>query len=198
MPKHGPANAETRLEPIDLTYLQTSGPGLYFGMLSRTCLRILRQLPALSVPTISARTISHPFHSSCILLEGTSRGGGAGLTNILAGEVPPPVQVKTVTQSGITLQDGLILRSACIFLEGKVFLWDVPLKRGSEAGSLWRGWGKERFELFEVVVPKPGEYGWFGIERLSSHFATSYNRDIDTRNGKVCLAATTRAQEASE
>ncbi|ETW84162.1 hypothetical protein HETIRDRAFT_247083, partial [Heterobasidion irregulare TC 32-1] len=70
------------------------------------------------------------------------------LTNILAGEVPPPVQVKSVSSAGIHLQDGLLLSSSCIFLEGKVFLWDVP-------PTLWQGWSKERFELFELVVPKP-------------------------------------------
>jgi NADH dehydrogenase [ubiquinone] 1 alpha subcomplex assembly factor 3 len=71
-------------------------------------------------------------------------------TNILASEIPPPVQVESVTHAGITLSDGLVIPGACIFLEGKIFLWDVP-------NSLWDGWGKEMFQIFEVVVPKPGE-----------------------------------------
>ena len=70
-------------------------------------------------------------------------------TNLLASEIPPPVQVQSLTNAGITLSDGLVIPGACIFLEGKVFLWDVP-------GVLWEGWGTERFEIFEVVVPKPG------------------------------------------
>ncbi|GLB34212.1 putative DUF498-domain-containing protein [Lyophyllum shimeji] len=72
----------------------------------------------------------------------------SSLTNILADENPPPVQVKTITNDGIQLLDGLVLPSACIFLGGKVFLWDVPHK-------LWEGWGQEHFEIFETVVPKP-------------------------------------------
>ncbi|EPQ59035.1 DUF498-domain-containing protein [Gloeophyllum trabeum ATCC 11539] len=69
-------------------------------------------------------------------------------TNILASEVPPPVQVSQITPEGIQLADGLVIPSACIFLEGKVFLWDVPQ-------SLWDGWNKDRFEIFDTVVPKP-------------------------------------------
>lgn len=71
------------------------------------------------------------------------------LTNMLAGDVPPPVQVHSISERGIQLADGLILPSSCIFLEGKVFLWDVP-------NTLWEGWTKEHLEIFDVVVPKPG------------------------------------------
>ncbi|KAH9965776.1 DUF498-domain-containing protein [Russula dissimulans] len=70
------------------------------------------------------------------------------LTNILAGEIPPPVQVKSVTTAGVLLQDGRLLPSACIFLEGEVLLWDVP-------PTLWKGWDERNFEVFDVVVPKP-------------------------------------------
>ena len=62
----------------------------------------------------------------------------------------PAVQVKTITQNGIQLADGLILQAACIFLNGKVFLWNVPEKT-------WDGWKPEHFEVFDTVVPKPGE-----------------------------------------
>ena len=75
----------------------------------------------------------------------------AQLTNILAGEIPPPVQVKSITPAGVLLQDGRLLPSACIFLEGEVLLWDVP-------PTLWKGWDESKFELFDVVVPKPGAY----------------------------------------
>ena len=71
------------------------------------------------------------------------------LTNILAGEIPPPVQVKSITTAGVLLQDGRLLPSACIFLEGEVLLWDVP-------PIAWKGWDESRFEVFDVVVPKPG------------------------------------------
>lgn len=73
-----------------------------------------------------------------------------GLNNILAGGDAPPVQVKTITAQGIQLADGLILPSACIFLNDKVFLWNVPEKT-------WDDWKPEHFEIFETVVPKPGK-----------------------------------------
>lgn len=67
---------------------------------------------------------------------------------MLEGGPAPAVQVKTITPDGIQLADGLVIASACIFLDGKVFLWDVPEKQ-------WEGWDKKHFEIFEMVVPKP-------------------------------------------
>jgi NADH dehydrogenase [ubiquinone] 1 alpha subcomplex assembly factor 3 len=85
------------------------------------------------------------------LCRGHVRRQSTGLTNILATGVPPPVQVDSVTQSGVRLADGLVLPSACIFLDGKVFLWDVP-------SSLWTGWSMDHFEIFKIVYPRPGEF----------------------------------------
>ncbi|KXN89506.1 NADH dehydrogenase [ubiquinone] 1 alpha subcomplex assembly factor 3 [Leucoagaricus sp. SymC.cos] len=68
-------------------------------------------------------------------------------TNLLADEIPPPVQVGSITDDGILLADGLLLPSSCIFHDGHVFLWDVPQKT--------EGWGPERFELFESSIPRP-------------------------------------------
>ncbi|KAI0371537.1 DUF498-domain-containing protein [Pilatotrama ljubarskyi] len=84
------------------------------------------------------------FHVSCA----RRYPGDGGLNNILAGGTAPAVTVKTITQNGIQLADGLVLTSACIFLDGKVFLWNVPEK-------LWDGWKPEHFEIFETVVPRP-------------------------------------------
>ncbi|KAI0774578.1 NADH dehydrogenase 1 alpha subcomplex assembly factor 3 [Fomes fomentarius] len=85
------------------------------------------------------------FHASCARRLPPTDGG---LNNILAGGDAPPVQVKTITPAGIQLADGLILPSACIFLDGKVFLWNVPERT-------WDGWKPEHFEIFETAVPKP-------------------------------------------
>lgn len=49
---------------------------------------------------------------------------------------------------------GLVLPSACIFLEGRVFLWELP-KLDTHAS--WPGWNNDHFKLFEVVVPRPGK-----------------------------------------
>lgn len=78
-------------------------------------------------------------------------GSPTKLHNILQGGPAPAVQVRGITSAGIELADGLVLPSACIFLNGNVFLWDTPT-------SLWSGWKKDMFEMFEVVVPKPGEF----------------------------------------
>lgn len=86
------------------------------------------------------------FHASCARRLPPTDGG---LNNILAGGDAPPVQVKTITPGGIQLADGLILPSACIFLDGKVFLWNVPERTCD-------GWKPEHFEIFETAVPKPG------------------------------------------
>lgn len=70
-------------------------------------------------------------------------------TNILADEIPPPVQINSIAENGIMLEDGLLLPSSCILHDGNVFLWDVPQK-------LWEGWETERFEFFESIIPRPG------------------------------------------
>lgn len=73
----------------------------------------------------------------------------AGLENILGGGPAPPVQVRSIGEEGIQLADGLVIPSACIFLDGQVFLWNVPPKP-------WKDWTKDHFQIFDVVVPKPG------------------------------------------
>lgn len=84
-------------------------------------------------------------------------------TNLLADDNPPPVQVSSISDAGIQLVDGLALPGPCIFLEGKVFLWDVPeTKTWSKVKEeRWQAWGKEHFEIFEVVVPRPGTRNYY-------------------------------------
>ncbi|KAI6024478.1 DUF498-domain-containing protein [Pisolithus marmoratus] len=77
------------------------------------------------------------------------------LTNILASDIPPPVQVLSVSKTGIKLADGLVLSGPVIFLDGKVFLWDVPNGGFRSGVEMWAGWTNEHWSLFEVVVPKP-------------------------------------------
>ncbi|KAI0832742.1 DUF498-domain-containing protein [Trametes gibbosa] len=100
----------------------------------------LKQTARLAVTSGTARN----FHAS---LRRRSPGDG-GLSNILSGGTAPAVQVKAIAQNGIQLADGLLLSSACIFLDGKVFLWNVP-------ETLWNGWKPAHFEIFETVVPRP-------------------------------------------
>jgi len=94
----------------------------------------------------------------------------SGFANVLADAPAPAVQVKTITKDGIELVDGkstplekkiaqffsgLLLSGPCIFLNGKVFLWETSDfgKNGN-----WDSWTKDMFEMFEVVVPKPGAH----------------------------------------
>lgn len=80
------------------------------------------------------------------------------ITNMLASDVPPPVQVSSVGLTGIKLADGLVLTGPVVFLDGKVLLWDVPgvIKRNGGTSS-WDEWTREHWEVFQVVVPKPGK-----------------------------------------
>ena len=79
-------------------------------------------------------------------------------TNLLADDNPPLVQVSSLSENGIRLADGLLIPGACIFLEGKVYLWDTPepytnLRTTQE---IWRAWAEEHFQIFDVVIPRPG------------------------------------------
>ncbi|KAK7062270.1 NADH dehydrogenase 1 alpha subcomplex assembly factor 3 [Favolaschia claudopus] len=97
-----------------------------------------------------ARLSSRLLHTTHPRLESSAnspRGPPVTLTNILASGTPPAVQVASITPAGIYLEDGLHLTGACIFLEGKVFLWDPP-----PSVSDWR---REHMEVFEVAVPRP-------------------------------------------
>jgi len=112
--------------------------------LSRT---LQRTVPRISTTLgLCTRHLCIP-HPRRIHASSTSRN--SSFTNILADENPPPVQVKSITNQGINLADGLMIPSACIFLEGKVYLWDVP-------STLWAEWTKDHFEIFETVIPRPG------------------------------------------
>ncbi|KAH8094904.1 NADH dehydrogenase 1 alpha subcomplex assembly factor 3 [Cristinia sonorae] len=111
-------------------------------MLSCALRPAIRRIPR-HIPPRTNYLCSRPLHSTRI-----RRNTPTALNNILAGGAAPAVQVKTITEEGIELVDGLILPSACIFLNGKTFLWNVP-------ENLWEGWKNEHFEVFDLVVPKP-------------------------------------------
>lgn len=79
-------------------------------------------------------------------------------TNLLADDNPPPVQVSSLSDSGILLADGLLVPGACIFLEGKVYLWDAPEFKANTRTTQerWSAWAEERFQIFDIVTPRPG------------------------------------------
>lgn len=119
--------------------------------------------------------------------------GPTKLNNILEGGPTPAVQVRGVTAAGIELEDGLILPSACVFIDGNVFLWNVP-------PTLWSSWGKEHFELFEIIVPKPGERApciQSAAQRMltTGHLRT---RNLDTWHRKKRGAPAAGTEDVSE
>ena len=120
------------------------------GLGTYQCTRFHRQW---LLPMRTLTPLSRAFHA-------TPYTSNSSFTNLLAdADNPPPVQVSSISdQEGIRLVDGLVLPAACIFLEGQVYLWDVPLlKTGIKPSEVqWQGWTKDHFELFNIVVPKPG------------------------------------------
>lgn len=132
-------------------------------------LRLLQRSLLLSTPTVLSVTphISYrllPCSSSLRNLGArqihvTSANKDRSFTNLLADEIPPAVQVTSISDNGIWLADGLNISGPCIFLDGKVFLWDVPsLNMSSNVGQeRWKNWNAEYFELFKVVTPRPGK-----------------------------------------
>ncbi|KLO08459.1 hypothetical protein SCHPADRAFT_880544 [Schizopora paradoxa] len=129
-------------------------------MLPATAIRLSRCLPRYSVLSTRQHTFRRSLHASSRLYDAASP---TKLHNILEGGVAPAVQVRTVTPAGIELHDGLTIPGACIFIDGQVFMWKVPNSlvafgsNNAKPASPWSmpGWGKEYFELFDVVIPKP-------------------------------------------
>lgn len=108
---------------------------------------------------VSTRISLRTFSSTPAIRVGDSP---TKFTNILAGANVPAVQIKTVTSEGVQLEDGLIIPSSCLFIEGKIFLWDVP-------STPWEGWKPEHFEIFDTVVPKPGTFKPNCYARITIH-----------------------------
>ena len=103
-----------------------------------------------------------PTQAKARFLSTTPRRLDRSFTNILADDNPPAVQVASIGQEGIQLVDGLKIPGPCVFLEGRVFLWDAP--KVGEGKEAWKEWKEEHFELFDTVVPAPGKlHGILGI-----------------------------------
>ncbi|QRW02110.1 aspartyl protease [Ceratobasidium sp. AG-Ba] len=117
-------------------------------MMSTTVSRLRRPLVSCLYRDSVLRPTSNPSQRR---LFGTSDlRFDSALTNILGDGPAPAVQVKSAGEKGIELADGLILRGPCIFIAGRVFLWDVPTPN-----ERWSNIGLEHFEVFDVVIPKP-------------------------------------------
>ncbi|CEH13694.1 NADH dehydrogenase [ubiquinone] 1 alpha subcomplex assembly factor 3 [Ceraceosorus bombacis] len=81
--------------------------------------------------------------------------------NLLESEESQPIVVKSMSDSSITLDDGLVIQQPVIFLNGQVYLWDPPhldTSKATPGGAGWEEWQRELWRIFEVVEPKPGQW----------------------------------------
>lgn len=70
-----------------------------------------------------------------------------------------PIRVANVTKNELTLTDGLVVPSSCIFLNGNVFVWNPPVLDPMNVmpnGKGWEEWTDDVWTILEVVHPRPG------------------------------------------
>jgi NADH dehydrogenase [ubiquinone] 1 alpha subcomplex assembly factor 3 len=144
-------------------------------------LRQAFRAPALRIVSTQIRrpasfTLLRNFHATRPAL------GTTTLPNILAGGPAPPVVVESLTSEGLKLADGLKIPGACIFLEGEVLLWDVP------SPDTWAKMKpeevQERFQVFEVVVPKPGSPTTYTLNLKQDCYQRIYTEILILGTGK--------------
>jgi NADH dehydrogenase [ubiquinone] 1 alpha subcomplex assembly factor 3 len=81
------------------------------------------------------------------------------LTNIFDTADRPSLTIAKLTPKGFHLSDDLVVPGGLVLAGYQALLWDVdPPKGDGSAGidAAWAGWTKERFQVFESVVPRPG------------------------------------------
>lgn len=106
------------------------------------------------------------------MIAGTSRAFGArslhwsrpslSLQNIFETPDRPSLTIAKLTPKGFHLSDDLVVPGGLVLAGYQALLWDVDPPKGDGAGGLasaWQGWTKERFQVFETVVPRPGMLG---------------------------------------
>ena len=155
----------------------------------RTQLRVSFQTPYEYHPSLSRPGRGCQFHSSSVWRD-------RSFTNFLADDTPPAVQVESISDNGIQLADGLIIPGPCIFLEGKVFLWDAPnLDISSRtAEERWKDWNEKRFYLFEVVTPRPGKWT-FLVRTVINEFRHCWIEILVLGTGRTLIQPTTAVRE---
>jgi NADH dehydrogenase [ubiquinone] 1 alpha subcomplex assembly factor 3 len=125
---------------------------------------------AASAPASRAVNRTNAYAQDTLVRALRSRANGARgvsskatLPNILGGGPPPAVVVETLTPAGLRLADGTVIPGACLFIEGEVLLWDAPPMTGGAWVTLDERELRERFEVFELVVPRPGACAAFAV-----------------------------------
>ncbi len=121
----------------------------------------------------------------------------SALENLFDTADRPSLFITKLNDKGFHLSDNLVVSGGLIILGGQPLLWNVdPPRDDARSGldEIWRGWAKERFGVFEVVVPRPGESPLL----LGSHLAflmrpvLMSDRNTDVRDGIENAACTQR------
>jgi NADH dehydrogenase [ubiquinone] 1 alpha subcomplex assembly factor 3 len=111
-------------------------------------------------PTTSPACYEHSYSDSparYLLEESTPLA--QSLTNIFDTADRPSLTIAKLTPKGFHLSDDLVVPGGLVLAGYQALLWDVdPPKGDGSAGidAAWAGWTKERFQVFESVVPRPG------------------------------------------
>ena len=74
----------------------------------------------------------------------------------------------SLSDTAITLADGLVIAQPVLFLNGSVLLWDAPplnVKQAAPSGWGWEAWDDECWKVVEVVEPRPGAWRAAMVQR---------------------------------
>jgi len=109
------------------------------------------------------------------------------LQNLFDTADRPSLTIAKLTPKGFHLSDDLVVPGGLVLAGYQALLWNVDPPKGDGTNGMeaaWQGWTKERFQVFESVVPRPGEY--FGIQEKVSRL---FNRDSAIWNWTDGLAS---------
>jgi len=82
------------------------------------------------------------------------------LQNIFDTADRPSLTIAKLTPKGFHLSDDLVVPGGLVLAGYQALLWNVDPPKGDGTGGMeeaWKGWTKERFQVFESVVPRPGQ-----------------------------------------
>jgi len=71
--------------------------------------------------------------------------------------------ISRLTKDGFITRDEIEVKGPVILINGEIFMWDVPQGQGfnqgdHRKGGLFDNWIIDFLKLFEVIMPKPGEF----------------------------------------
>lgn len=125
---------------------------------SRTAPSLLHFARPSTVSRQNAPISPRPIHTTSTL---RSNSGLTNLFDAADNQGRPRIAVTKLNDEGFHLSDGLVIPGGVIFVDNRAFLWDVdPVGVDELSGrGKWgeEGWSRERFKVFEMVVPRPGE-----------------------------------------